>query len=499
MTGLLRAVKRIDACAEDQSYMKSRLAEVEALMELDHPNVVKLFEYFGAQGDESLFLVEELCTGGTLESAIEAVGGRVNAEYTAVLLRQMLRGVLCCHAHGLAHRDLKPDNFAFATQDEDAALKLLDFGLSLGTRAGQPLHATGAPTEEAGDYLKAAGTLERSAPETLPTRDARTGRTQRVAVYGKAADIWALGAIAFEMLTGEPIVDMDDLSGETAEFRRFAKALRTPGGEVDVLDDLARRVRSERYIAARLRYARSRCGDARAVELLERMLCIDPAERISANDALRHPYIAESFVRSPEASPDHQTDARRMTPRYLERVRAFASSPALHKLGVLAAAHLLGPQDDPAIRAEYTAFRLADRSNDGALQPEELAAALERAGVPVPADLRELLEQCDADRSGSLTLVEFVAATLDPSTYAQRGLVHAIFGLLDADRDGRITVADVETLLAGEPAKRAEHARTILASANPARDKATGEPFVDRASFETLMRQACADVWVKQE
>ena len=61
-------------------------------------------------------------------------GGRLPPDEAAVVLRQMLRGVLCCHAHNLAHRDLKPDNFVYGNSpsDDPTSLKLIDFGLSLG-------------------------------------------------------------------------------------------------------------------------------------------------------------------------------------------------------------------------------------------------------------------------------------------------------------------------------------------------------------------------------
>ena len=106
------------------------LIEVEALMELTHPNIVQLHEYY--RDVDALYMVEEYCSGGTLEQRLQQRGGRLPPPEAAVVLRQMLRGVLCCHAHGLAHRDIKPDNFVFASRDEEASLKLIDFGLSLG-------------------------------------------------------------------------------------------------------------------------------------------------------------------------------------------------------------------------------------------------------------------------------------------------------------------------------------------------------------------------------
>eukprot|EP00966_Prymnesium_polylepis_P094502 2187384-Prymnesium_polylepis.1 len=100
-------------------------------MDLDHPNVVRMYEYYC--GDDVVHLVQEYCSGGTLENRVlRSRGGRLDAEEAAIVLRQILRALLCCHAHGLAHRDLKPDNFVYGSADESAALKLIDFGLSLG-------------------------------------------------------------------------------------------------------------------------------------------------------------------------------------------------------------------------------------------------------------------------------------------------------------------------------------------------------------------------------
>ena len=108
------------------------------------------------------------CSGGTLESLLKTRAGKLSANECALLLRQMLRGVLCCHAHGLTHRDLKPENFVLASREPSAALKLIDFGLSLNTTWSH------VPTE----YAHMAGTLEFSAPETFPSRASDGSRTR---------------------------------------------------------------------------------------------------------------------------------------------------------------------------------------------------------------------------------------------------------------------------------------------------------------------------------
>ena len=130
-TGLLRAIKQVTFRQEPGMPQQNQLNEVEALMELDHPNVVRLYEYY--EGTGRLYLVEENCSGGTLADRLDEKGGRLNSEEAAVVVRQILRGMLCCHAHGLKHRDLKPNNLVWGSRDPKSALKLIDFGLSLGS------------------------------------------------------------------------------------------------------------------------------------------------------------------------------------------------------------------------------------------------------------------------------------------------------------------------------------------------------------------------------
>ena len=146
------------------------------------------------------------------------------------MLRHMLRSVLCCHAHGLSHRDLKLDNYVFASSNDTAALKLIDFGLSV----SRPLGAKHEEIPRA--YVQAGGTLEHSAPETLPKRDAE-GHMVKEACYAPPADIWSLGAILFHLLSGQPLINLDLEKTSSAEFYRMA--MGCAGHERDLLDEAA--------------------------------------------------------------------------------------------------------------------------------------------------------------------------------------------------------------------------------------------------------------------
>ena len=99
------------------------------LASLDHPNVVRLYEWFRLP-DDSLILVQELCTGGTIETRMTQRGGRFELDETAFNLRMVLRSLLACHSVGLIHRDVKTINFVYTSPDPNATLKLIDFGMA---------------------------------------------------------------------------------------------------------------------------------------------------------------------------------------------------------------------------------------------------------------------------------------------------------------------------------------------------------------------------------
>merc|ERR1719356_453692 len=126
-TGSLRAVKSVRLKAvSDPRRLK---LEISIARRLDHPNVVRLFEIF--HGREHIHLVLELCTGGELFDRIVDEGANGFNEGTAArYVQQMLASICYLHAHDVAHRDVKPENFLFQSNAPDAKLKIIDFGLA---------------------------------------------------------------------------------------------------------------------------------------------------------------------------------------------------------------------------------------------------------------------------------------------------------------------------------------------------------------------------------
>ncbi|GIM09673.1 hypothetical protein Vretimale_13525 [Volvox reticuliferus] len=164
--------------------------EVAIQSGLQHPNVVHLFGAF-EEGD-MLVLVQEYVPNGDLLALMQSHGGRVDeATVVKAVLRPLLGALMYLHRWGIVHRDIKPENVLFAA---DSSIKLADFGLAINMVEERP--------------ISRVGTLDYMAPEVLrcPIKQsmAMTPAPGAPARYGFATDVWAVGIVTFELLTGLP-------------------------------------------------------------------------------------------------------------------------------------------------------------------------------------------------------------------------------------------------------------------------------------------------------
>ena len=155
--------------------------EIEILKNLDHPNIMRLYEVF--QDEKYIYLVTELCEGGELFDEILA-RGMFNETDAAFILKQVLSAVAYCHSKKVAHRDIKPENILIDNKDK-LTIKLIDFGTSQVFENEEKMELV-------------MGSAYYIAPEIL------TGK------YNEKCDIWSIGVILYILLSGKPPFNGDN-------------------------------------------------------------------------------------------------------------------------------------------------------------------------------------------------------------------------------------------------------------------------------------------------
>lgn len=262
-TGQLVALKKIKLECEDEGVPSTAIREISLLKELDHPNVVKLIEVI--HSENKLYLVFEYLDQD-LKKHID-VSRNLSMRLVKSYMHQLIKGIDFCHARRILHRDLKPQNLLI---NREGYIKLADFGLA---------RAFGIPVRA---YTHEVVTLWYRAPEIL------MGQRQ----YACPVDMWSVGCIFAEMVTKRPLFPGDS---EIDELFRIFRVLGTPTDQtwpkVTELPD---------YKACFPKWARQDLTqvvpglDEQGYDLLEKMLVLDPSQRISAKQALAHPWFAEA-------------------------------------------------------------------------------------------------------------------------------------------------------------------------------------------------------------
>ncbi|XP_075890002.1 calcium/calmodulin-dependent protein kinase type II delta 1 chain isoform X2 [Nelusetta ayraudi] len=219
---------------------------------LKHPNIVRLHDSISEEGFH--YLVFDLVTGGELFEDIVAREYYSEAD-ASHCIQQILESVNHCHINGIVHRDLKPENLLLASKLKGAAVKLADFGLAIEVQGDQQA------------WFGFAGTPGYLSPEVL-----------RKDPYGKPVDMWACGVILYILLVGYPPFWDEDQHRLYQQIK--AGAYDFPSPEWDTVT-------------------------AEAKDLINKMLTINPAKRVTATDALKHPWICQ---RSTVASIMHRQE-----------------------------------------------------------------------------------------------------------------------------------------------------------------------------------------------
>ena len=450
-TGKVYAMKTINLGRVDKAQLDELRNEIEILRQLDHPNVINLFETY--EDKKSIKIVMEFCTGGELAHRHLRKESQVIS-----VVAQLLSAIKHCHRHGVVHRDLKLENIVFLSEDVYSPIKLIDFGLSnfVAFRQGPatPPESARLGTNESGNpapvertntntrlLMTMCGTAYYMAPEVLE------------GAYSQECDLWSIGVITYMLLTGHAPFDGRN---EQDIFRKLRRG----------------KVRYDSPVWTKI--------SPHAKELVEHLLIVDPEQRWTAAQALESKWFEkwragrEARLRDPvpplqgrngsltsdtgvgngqDAEKPATGDQAPATPgsseptlekSVVESLQRFASYTKLRKAALMVVAH---NQTFEQIKDLRDAFVALDKDNSGTISLDELRLVMERNGVTDKDRIEELFRNLDQGRDGEIRYLEFLAATVETRCVVDAAHLSRAFDHLDTDKSGYITVANLRQLL----------------------------------------------------
>lgn len=238
-SGQQRAVKVLRKSHMDEDEKKMLFNEINNLKDLDHPNILKMYEFF--EDDKRYYIVTDICKGGELFDEIVA-RGKFTENDAACLMKQVLSCINYCHTNHIMHRDLKPENILLEQNKEFDQIKIIDFGTSVSFSEESVLN-------------EKLGTPYYIAPEVLAKN------------YGPKCDLWSCGVITYIVLSGMP-----PFNGSTDQ--EIMKKVKI--GKFTFADPVWNNVSEQ------------------GKDFITQLLTKDPDQRPNAAQALNHPWIQEA-------------------------------------------------------------------------------------------------------------------------------------------------------------------------------------------------------------
>lgn len=373
-------------------------------------NIAYVYQAF--EDDERVDIVMELCTGGTLWDAIVCPdeSSTLVHEYThddvCRLVRDILRVVALCHSQGVMIRDIKPDNFLFATKNHShAPLKAIDFGVSVFCEEDERVDMR-------------AGTPMYISPEVLRCD------------YGLKSDVWSAGIVAYLVLTGTlPFsgeegeeITRDFMNGVACANKDIFRAVLY--SELDFSDETWKGLPSG------------------AKDLVERMLQRKEEDRPRAAECLQHEWII-----SLSDKPRHHT--------VVQRLQRFGTYGLLKQTALRKMAHVATHMNLSDALERGMEDLGVDTLPGGRIPKSDLQHILQGGEFDLsPMEAEQLMSQITFDGDDAIDPADWCAAMTEwkaiRDTAEWEQLVSEVFESADVDKDDALGAEDVERLLCGE-------------------------------------------------
>ena len=285
------ALKKLFGAFQDEVDSQRTFREVMLLQELNgHDNIIRLLNVIKAENDLDLYLVFDYMEADLFNVIRANILQDIHKKF---IIYQILKALKFIHSADIIHRDLKPSNIFI---NSDCHIKLGDFGLA---RTLQYTPHLGTMVTE---YV---ATRWYRAPEMI-----LAGQK-----YGKPIDMWSVGCILYEMLAGAPLLPgkstkdmirmMFSVTGfpDRKEYNEVKKECKIQ--QIDYDDLLQEKIKKKKNI---LQMVSAYSHDEVAIDLLLKLLVFNPKKRLTAEEALEHPYVADFHNPEEEIICDHKIE-----------------------------------------------------------------------------------------------------------------------------------------------------------------------------------------------
>lgn len=419
-TGQVRAVKAVhkSGLSYEQVDPKFRLKEIKVLRALDHPNILRCYELF--EDRSRFYIIMELCSGGEL---FETIAKRrvLTESQAAKVMFQLLSCLAYCHDKKVIHRDLKPENILLEENDGELNIKVADFGSS-------------CFIDPTGKITGCFGSAYYVAPEVVDGL-----------AYNEKCDIWSCGIILFIMLTGRP-----PYAGSN---------------EKQILENVKKRP----FNPTNFKF---QGVSPEAIDLIVKLLRFDLRDRISAVEAVNHPWIQHFRIGSTSSD----------LTLAVNNLRAFNATYKLKDaVFTFLATNAIAKAELKHLRESFQAF---DINSDGKLSREELLKLYLQFTNESQAqiEVQRILEEVDSDRSGFVDYSEFLRACMNHEKVISTSNLELAFRQFDTNGNGTISAIELKEVLSGGEQLHESVWSEIIAEVD-----SNGDGSIDLKEFTQLM------------
>ena len=389
------AIKRIVKNEENKIDELELINEINILKKLSHPNILKIIEFY--QSEHSYYIITDHCSNGELYDQIKY---KYNENQLAVLFYQMFSGIAYLHTNNIVHRDLKLENILISeievdkkTNDRYFWIKIIDFG-------------TAKYFEKNKKEKSVVGSSYYIAPEVLKKS------------YNEKCDTWSIGVILYMLIVGRaPFDGVDD-------------------------EEIISNIKKGKYNSSHKKLIES---SNEVQDLVKKLLLVDSKKRLSAIDALKHPWFKKF-----KAKCIYSNISDKKIKNYLDRLRHYQINSKFQQMVWLFIVHNV--PDTNETKDILKMFRLFNDNDDGKMSKDELYNALIKYfdKSDIDKEIDDLFFLLDGSNKCYIEYEEFLGACMDKNKLLCEEHLTYAFNYFDKSNKGKISFDNIKIYFVDE-------------------------------------------------